>query len=354
MRDARWMLYGATGYTGQLVAEQAAAHGHRPLLAGRNDAKLRQMGRRYGFKYAAFALDDVTTIARHTAEVELVYHAAGPFTYTADPMIRACLATHTHYLDITGEIHVFENTFRYDEVASKTGVALISGVGFDVIPSDCLAAYVAAQVPHARTLELGVQALTQVSAGTARSLLEMLPQGALVRRDGQVVGQPLGHGAKDIRYPNGTLRSIPIPWGDIATAYRTTRIPNITAYMPFPPRAIALARVGGAAAGLLRSRPLRRLIGAVLDRALTGPNAAARAQARSYLWARASDEIGHSAEAWLETAEGYEFTALAAIPVIERTLAEAPVGALTPALAFGADFVLDIPGTRRYDQLPAV
>jgi short subunit dehydrogenase-like uncharacterized protein len=354
MRDARWMLYGATGYTGQLVVEQAAAHGHRPLLAGRDDAKLRQLGRRYGFKYAAFPLDDVTTIARYTAEVELVYHAAGPFTYTADPMIRACLATHTHYLDITGEIHVFENTFRYDEVASKTGVALISGVGFDVIPSDCLAAYVAAQVPHARTLEIGVQALTQVSAGTARSLLEMLPQGAQVRRDGRIVSLPLGRGAKDIRYVNGTLRSLPIPWGDIATAYRTTRIPNITAYMPFPPRAIALASAGGAMAGVLRSAALRRLIGAALDRTITGPDAQARAAGRSNLYACASDEIGGSAEAWLETAEGYQFTALAAIPVIERTLAESPAGALTPALAFGADFVLEIEGTTRYDHLPHV
>lgn len=354
MPDFRWMLYGATGYTGQLVAEQAAAHGHRPLLAGRDEAKLRPLGRRYGFKYAAFTLDDVTTIARYTAEVALVYHAAGPFTYTADPMIRACLATHTHYLDITGEIHVFENTFRYDEVASKTGIALISGVGFDVIPSDCLAAYVAAQVPHARTLEIGVQALTRVSAGTARSLLEMLPQGALVRRDGRIVGQQLGHGARDIPYLDGVQRSIPIPWGDIATAYRTTHIPNITAYMPFPPRAIALARVGGVMAGLLRSRALRQVLGAVLDRTMNGPDAAARAQGRSTLWACASDEIGGRAEAWLETAEGYEFTALAALPVIERTLAEAPCGALTPALAFGADFVLDIPRTQRHDRLPVV
>ena len=354
MRDIRWMLYGATGYTGQLVVEQAAAHGHRPLLAGRSEAKLRPLGRRYGLKYAAFDLSDVTAIARYTAEVELVYHAAGPFTYTADPMIRACLATHTHYLDITGEIHVFENTFRYDEVASKTGVALISGVGFDVIPSDCLAAYVAAQVPHARTLEIGVQALTQVSAGTARSLLEMLPQGVQVRRDGRIVSQPLGQGARDIRFSNGMRRALPIPWGDVATAYRTTGVPNITAYTALPPSAVRLAQLSRIGAPLLRSARLRSALGALLDRVLTGPDAAARAEGRSYLWACARDDTGGSAEAWLETAEGYAFTALAAIPAIERTLTQPLAGALTPALAFGADFVLEIPGTQRFDCLPNV
>lgn len=348
----RWMLYGATGYTGELVIQQALAHGHRPLLAGRSEEKLRRLGRHYGLKYAAFGLDDITVIASHTATVELVYHAAGPFVHTSDPMIRACLATHTHYLDITGEIGVFENTFQYDEVASKTGIALISGVGFDVIPSDCLAAYVAAQVPHAQTLEIGVQALSSVSAGTAKSMIEMLPQGAQMRRAGRLVSQPLGRDARMISFPNGNRRCIPVPWGDIATAYRTTNIPDITTYLEFPAAMIAFARLAGhLGQWALGSARLRRLLGVLVERTVKGPNTATREFGKSYLWAAARDNTGGSAQAWLETAEGYHFTALAAIPVIERTLTLRPTGALTPALAFGADFVLEIPGTTRLDRL---
>ncbi|MEO1644032.1 MAG: NAD(P)H-binding protein, partial [Chloroflexota bacterium] len=109
-----WMIYGATGYTGQLVVAEAVARGHRPLLAGRNPEKLATLADTYDLDFVAFQLNDPTVIAEAIADMDVVYHAAGPFVYTSEPMIRACLATHTHYLDITGEIDVFEQTFRYD------------------------------------------------------------------------------------------------------------------------------------------------------------------------------------------------------------------------------------------------
>lgn len=352
MQDARWMIYGATGYTGQLVLAEALLRGHAPIVAGRNEEKVRPLARAFGLKHAVFNLDDINTIAQHIADCELVYHAAGPFTHTSEPMLRACLATRTHYLDITGEIDVFERVFAYDDVARKNGVALLSGVGFDVIPSDCLAAYVAAQVPTATHLEIGLQALSQVSAGTAKSMLEMLPQGARVRRDGVLVAQPFGVGARKINLTNGTHHAVPIPWGDVATAYRTTGIPNITAYMAFPRVAIAALRASSPLLRLLgRSVAMKRGLGWLLDRMLWGASEALRETGRSYLWARAWDKHGSSAQAWLETAEGYAFTAKAAVPVIERVLDNAPIGALTPAQAWGADFVLTIEGTRRMDTL---
>ncbi len=349
------MIYGATGYTGQLVLAEALLRGHKPIVAGRSEAKVRALARAFGLPYAVFALDDVNVVARHIAECELVYHAAGPFTHTSAPMLRACLATRTHYLDITGEIDVFERVFAHDEVARKNGVALLSGVGFDVIPSDCLAAYVAAQVPTATHLEIGLQALAQVSAGTAKSMLEMLPQGVRVRREGVLVSQAFGVGARTITLTNGTHRAMPIPWGDVSTAYRTTGIPNITAYMAFPRVAIGTLRVVSPLVRLLgRSQAVKRGLGWLLDRTLWGASERLRETGRSYLWARAWDKHGSSAQAWLETAEGYAFTAQAAMPVIERVLEDPPIGALTPAQAWGADFVLTIAGTRRFDTLAAV
>src|SRR5687768_15065969 len=151
-----WMIYGATGYTGALLVEEAVRRGHKPILAGRNPDKLEVLADTYNLEYMAFRLDDVSIIAEAIAEMELVFHAAGPFIYSSEPMVRACLATKTNYLDITGEIEVFERNFSYDDTARKNGIALISGAGFDVVPSDCLAVQVAQQVRGASLLETAI------------------------------------------------------------------------------------------------------------------------------------------------------------------------------------------------------
>jgi len=351
----RWMLYGATGYTGQLVAEQALSLGHAPILAGRNAELLRPLAQRLGLEYRAFALDDPNEVARQIADVQIVYHAAGPFIHTSDPMIRACLATRVHYLDITGELAVFENSFRYDDAARKIGIAIISGVGFDVIPSDCLARHVVGQVPGAAHLEIALKALRldHLSAGTLKSFLEMLPQGAQVRRQGRMESRPLGVDAKRFFFrPEGPPElAMPIPWGDLATAYRSTGVANITAYLANPAPLIASARLAGPLLSLaLRSPALRRAAGRLVDAAFYGPSDVVRQTSQAIILASASDSSGTRKTARLVTPEGYQFTILAALPVILKTAELQPVGALTPAMAFGADFVLEIEGVQRQDE----
>jgi short subunit dehydrogenase-like uncharacterized protein len=290
----------------------------------------------------------------------LVFHAAGPFVDTSDAMIRACLEVGANYVDITGEIPVFRNTLTYDDAAKKLGVALISGVGFDVVPTDCLAAHVAAQLPGATNLEIAIAGLTQMSAGTAKSMFDGMLVGGLVRRAGELVPVPIGKGGRRLRFSDRERSVLPIPWGDLETAFRTTGIPNITTYMAFP-RNLARAAggtwpLGVAAAPLMRSvlgaPPIKRAILKVLEARVKGPDDSAREAGASYAWARASDAEGHAAEAWLETVDGYSFTALAGVRSVERVLDKRPSGALTPALAFGKDFVLEIEQTRRYDALP--
>ncbi|MCB9454253.1 MAG: saccharopine dehydrogenase NADP-binding domain-containing protein, partial [Anaerolineaceae bacterium] len=150
----QWMLYGATGYSGRLLAEEAIRRGHQPLLAGRSEEKLQPLAESLGLEYRAVPLDDAEALTRAVSRVALVLHAAGPFMQTSPPMLAACLSAGTHYLDITGEIPVLRNIFTFDEAARERGIALISGVGFDVIPTDCLSRYVADQVSGATTLEL--------------------------------------------------------------------------------------------------------------------------------------------------------------------------------------------------------
>lgn len=346
------MIYGASGYTGRLIVEEAIKRGHRPVLAGRSPQKVSQIAREHDLEWMAFPLEDVRVIGEAIAEMELVLHAAGPFLHTSDPMIRACLATRTHYLDITGEIPVFEQTFSYDETARKIGIALIPGVGYDVVPSDCLARYVADRVPGAQTLEIALSALSRVSSGTAKSALEMIPASGKIRRNGKLESYRWGMGSRMVKFPHGEIPVMPIPWGDLSTAYRTTAILNITTYMALPPALILLARYGAPLGTLLlRSSGVRRGVGKIVETLFRGPDEELRCTGKSYLWARAAQGALQSAEAWLETAEPYRFTALSAVQAVEQTLAIQPAGALTPAVAFGADFVLEIEGTRRMDRL---
>lgn len=358
---ADWMIYGATGYTGQLVAEEAVRRGHKPLLAGRSERKLKPLAERLNLDYVVVGLDDTPALHKAVASVGVVYHAAGPFIHTAEPMLRACLAGGAHYLDITGEIPVYQMSFGFDQAAQERGIAILPGVGFDVIPSDCLLKYVADQLPDATHLEVVVDALntasgsaSNASAGTTKSMLEMMPRlGNVVRRDGKLVNIQFGEGARWFQFPHGRRYAMPAPWGDVEMGFRTTGIPNVTAYLAFPPSTVRLFRFAGPVLRLaLQAGLLRELAGRLVDRQMTGPSEAARASGRSWVYARVHNERGEMREAWLETTEAYRFTAEAGVRVVERVLDGGYRGALTPARAFGADFVLDIPGTRRHDAMP--
>jgi short subunit dehydrogenase-like uncharacterized protein len=356
---ADWLIYGASGYTGQLVAEAAARRGHRPLLAGRSAERLKPLAERLNLDYAAVPLEDANALAKLVSGVKAVYHAAGPFTVTSQPMLRACLAAGTHYLDITGEVGVYQQVFRHSSAAQEKGIALLPGVGFDVIPSDCLLKYVADRLPDATWLEVAIDGVGasgggSASAGTLKSALEILAHtGNVVRRDGRLVRHRLGAGARRFRFPYGERLAMPVPWGDVEMAWHSTGVPNITAYLCFPPGLIRGARLGGGLATLLlKSKALRRFIGRQIDQQTTGPSEHAREQGRSYLYAQARNARGNTCEAWLETPEAYRFTAEVAPLVVERVLDGGLRGALTPALAFGADFPLSAAGTRRWDALP--
>jgi short subunit dehydrogenase-like uncharacterized protein len=363
MSDHTWMIYGAYGYTGRLVALEALRRGHRPLLAGRSAEKLAPLAEHLGLDWLSVDLQDQAALRNAVSRVELVYHAAGPFIRTSAPMLEACLAAHVNYVDITGEIPVLQNTFAHDEAARRSGIVLISGAGFDVVPSDCLAKYVAGQLPGAISLDIAMTYATRPSTGTARSLVEMLPAGGLVRRAGRLLPWTLGAGATRVHFPVGDRTVVPVPLADLETAYCSTGIPNITTYLALPSLAVPLVPVFGPLAGrLLSMGAVKAGADWLIARAARGPDLATRARARAYLWARARRAAGsvaeHSfaedwfaearfAEAWLVTPEPYQFTALAAARIAERILEERPTGALTPAQALGAGFVLEIPGVFR-------
>jgi short subunit dehydrogenase-like uncharacterized protein len=352
-----WMIYGATGYTGTLIAEEACRLGLRPVLAGRSEAKVRALAERLACEWRVAGLDDPAALRAALGGMAAVVHAAGPFIDTSGPMVAACLATGTHYLDITGEIPVFEAAYAQDAAARERQIVLLPGVGFDVVPTDCLAKHLADRMPDACSLDIAIAAVGQASAGTAKSAWRGLLRGNLVRREGRLTAYPLGLGVLKVPFPDQARWVMPIPWGDLASAWRSTAIPEITTYAALPSSAIrSLSRFGWLAnATLPILRPVLTLpsvqnrVDAWIEQHIHGPDADARAAGKSSVWARVSNRQGDTQAAWLETAEGYHFTAMAAVAAVQRVLGSDLAGALTPAQAFGADFVLDVPGSRRQD-----
>ncbi len=337
------MIYGANGYTGEIVAEAAVARGARPILAGRREEAVRPLAEKLGCSHRVFDLaGDVTG---GLDGVSLVLHCAGPFSRTSKPMVDACLARGAHYLDITGEIAVFEACHARSQEARDARMILMPGVGFDVVPSDCLAASLAARMPGATLLQLAFTGLGEPSAGTAKTMLEGLPSGGAVRKDGKITRVPAAWKTMTVPFHDHERSAVTIPWGDVSTAYHSTGIPNIETYVALPRRMIRGMKLANAFRGILKLGPVQRMAARRIERRVKGPDAEARASGTSQLWARVSDDGGREVQGTLTTPESYRFTAISALAAVDRVLAGgiAP-GAHTPSTAFGAGFVASLEG----------
>ena len=340
------LLYGANGYTGELIARQAARRGLRPLLAGRNAAAIAALGAELGLETRCFGLENPEEIRAGIAGVQLVLHAAGPFARTSAPMVAACLAERVHYLDITGEIAVFERVLAQGDAARAAGTVLLPGVGFDVVPTDCLARRLAESLPSATHLDLAfVNDGGSWSRGTLATVIEALPAAGAVRRDGRIVETPLAEETLTLDLPIGRRLVMSIPWGDVASAFHTTGIPNLRVFSGVPPRTLRRLRRWRWLLPLAGLRPVKRALEARVRRTVSGPDERQRAAARVYLWGRARDAAGREVVAQLSTPEGYEFTSRSAVEIAIRVADGAvPAGAWTPAGALGSRFVASIPG----------
>lgn len=343
------LLYGAYGFTGDLTARLARQRGVELILAGRNGEKTAALANELGFEHRVFGLEDA---AAHLGGVAVVLHCAGPFSKTAKPMIAACIERGVHYLDITGEIGVFELAAHYGPKAAAAGVMLLPGVGFDVVPSDCLAAHVHAALPEATALELAFHGLGGFSHGTASTFLQHLGEGGAIRKDGKITVVPTAHASRQIDFGRGPRNAVAIPWGDVSTAYHSTGIGNIVVYMAMPKGMHRAAKASNLVGPILRKPWFRRTLQARLDAGPAGPDEAARARSGSYLWAEARAPDGRVATARLKTPDGYDLTADSSLRIAVAVCdGAAKPGFQTPSTAFGADFVLQCDGVSREDAV---
>jgi short subunit dehydrogenase-like uncharacterized protein len=347
----RFLIYGANGYTGDLIAREAVARGHQPILAGRNAAVLTTLAGELGLEQRVFPLDLPEAVEANLRGVSVVLHCAGPFAHTSRPVADACLRTRVHYLDITGEVSVFEALAARDSEARAAGVMLLPGAGFDVVPSDCLAAHLKRRLPTANRLVLGFQGLGRVSRGTATTMAENSHRGGLVRQDGTLRQVPAAWKTRVIDFGAGPVKAITIPWGDVSTAYHSTGIPNIEVYLAAPLRLRLAARLSRSMGWLLGSSFVQRLIRRRIQAGPPGPTEEERDRGKTFLWGEAENAAGQKVVSRIRGPDGYTLTVRAAVAVVERVLAgAAPVGFQTPSMAYGPDFVLGLAGVVREDQ----
>ncbi len=344
------LIYGSNGYTGQLVTEQALASGLRPILAGRSASAIREQAVALGLEHRVFALEERAAVYGGLDGISTVVHCAGPFSRTSRPMADACIRAGAHYLDITGEIAVFEALAARDAEARDAGVMLLPGVGFDVVPSDCLAAHLVRRLPTATRLALAFEARGGISRGTATTMVESSGGAGMIRRGGTLERVPAAWRTRQVDFGFGPTDVTTIPWGDVSTAFHSTGVGNVEVYTAMPPATRRIMIASRYLGWLLNTTVVRRVLTRIVRSGPPGPSATARARETSRLWGEATDRSGRRVVARLTAPQSYALTAMTAVAAIQQVLGgTAMPGFQTPSRMFGADFILEIPGVRRED-----
>lgn len=343
-----FLIYGANGYTGELITRYAVERGMRPILAGRNALKIEELAKKDHLDYRVFSLEETTRMDAALDEVDAVLHAAGPFSLTAKPMVEGCVRNRKHYLDITGEIAVFEAISNLDDHAKEAGIMLMPGVGFDVVPTDCLARHLKDRLPSATYLSLAFYGKGRISHGTQLTMTMNIGRGGAIRKDGKITRVPAAWKTREIDFGDAAKRAVTIPWGDVATAYYSTEIPNIEVFTVLPPQQLKLLKASRYVGWLLATKPLQEYLQKQIPPG--GPSDEERTKGKTLLWGEATDPNGNRVEARMTTPEGYTLTALASLNIVQKILdGNIKAGFQTPAKAYGADLILEIEGVTRHD-----
>jgi len=322
-------------------------------LAARSAPQLIPLAEELGLDYLVLNLDNPRAIAEACEPLRAVLHAAGPFASTFRPILDACLLTQTHYVDINGELAVFEYLLTQNQAAQRKKVCVIPGAGFDVVAANSLAVYTAAQLEDPLELDIAISVNEPASVGTRRSTLEVLAGGGRIRRSGRLLNYPLGKTRRFVRFMDRSRPVIPAPLGELSTAYSATGVPNLTTYLALSPGTIRLLGIfGRPLAMFLRNPRLRGWLQRRQSSARKKTDPSLPKQTHSEIYVRAVSSAGQVAQAWLETLGAYQFTAISAVACLEATLEGRSPGVYTPDQILGEHWMLQLERTRRLDALP--
>jgi short subunit dehydrogenase-like uncharacterized protein len=345
----QFLLYGANGYTGKLIAKLAATYNLQPILAGRTEANIKPLADELKLSYRIIDLDNTAQLEKALSEVKLVLHAAGPYVYTAKQMIEACLQTGVHYIDINGDISVFEMLKKYDTASKEKNIMVMPGVGFDVVPTDCIALQLKNKMPDATHLKLAFASIGGgLSHGTATTMAGKIGEGGAARENGKIVRKPLGKKGMWVNFGEKKLFVMTIPWGDISTAYTTTGIPNIEVYTGIAPKVYRIMKFQWAFNWLLRTGFIRNIIIKKIKSRPAGPSDEQREKSSSLVWGEISNVSGKTLTACISCFDGYTLTAHSSLLITQKILeGNFKTGYQTPAGCYGENLVMEIPNTKQ-------
>ena len=339
------LIYGAYGYTGRLIVDECLEKGMKPLVAGRDAEKMKAFATKKDLEYEVFEVNQKSKLEKWLSKGDVVIHCGGPFIHTAKQMIEGCLATQTHYTDITGEYQVFDMAQTYSEEAKSKGLMLLPGAGFDVVPSDCLAAHLHEKLPDAVTLELAFMSQGgRLSRGTTKTMIENMGDPQVIRKDGEYAYQIMGVSNKIIDFGESKSISIGITWGDISTAFFSTGIPNIEVFTGTTNEQLAKVKRMGKISFLLKSKMVKNFLKNMLDKKPDGPSEERRQGAQMMLWGKVSNGK-KEVEARLSTPNGYTLTAITSVLIVEKIMSGMfKPGFQTPSSAYGKNLILEVDG----------
>lgn len=345
----KWVIYGSYGYTGRLISERAAQENKHVVLSGRNEEKLKQQAQQLNLHHRAADLNDHLRMDNLLNDAELVIHCAGPFHQTSALMLEACLRNRCHYLDITGEIQVFEAIKARNEEIKEAKIMAMPGTGFDVVPTDCLALFLKKKLPDAERLELAFMNLGGgISHGTAQTVADNLGKGGAIRENGRIIPVPAAYKTRVIDFGEKKLKSVSLPWGDVSTANFTTGIENIIVYTPMKTFARIGINLSRWIAPVLRLPIAKKLVKKWIGKYVTGPDKQKRDSGKSIVWGEVENNAGKKVTARLTTPETYRMTSLSTLLIAKKIeTGDYKTGYQTPASVYGEDLILEIEHTSR-------
>ena len=337
MSDAL-VIYGATGYTGRAITRTAVARGLNVTVAGRDANKLRHLAAEFGVAWQALNLQDTEGLIQLFSGACAVLNVAGPFAETAVPVAQACLTAGVHYLDVSGELPSYRALGELNDQAVARNLLMLPGAAFVVAPSDCLALYLKDKVPNAKRLFLGMSAVDSFSRGTLQAMVRMIARTVVVRRNHRLTGVHVGRLERLFDFGNGARKCAAVSWADVFSAYHSTGIPNIEAYVEADALRAMIYQVHAELAPILRTQPVQSIVAAVTR--LWPQTPGNRHEVTRVITATVEDPSRQSHTASLALPDGYVITPPIAVELAARVLdGDWAPGLRTPAQLYGVELL---------------
>jgi len=343
------LIYGAYGFVGREISRLAKEKGLNPVLAGRNKEKTQKIAAALALEHIVFSLSDSTKVEQCVRDFDILMNCAGPYIDTFKPLVSACIIHNTHYLDLSGEIPVYEKIFEMGSAYPGESKAMIlPGIGFDVAPTDCLALHLKEHFDSGSKLMIAFKSSgpAGLPPGTMKTMVTLIPFGLRIRKEGKLIRPGKALRSRKIKFSSTFNKALRISWGDIFTAYHSTGIPNIEVYASFSKMVMLQLRLIYLLRPLLSSPWILRQMRKVVK---GGSNAKQREKTKMLIYAELSNDEGKKAICRMTGPEGgFIWTsnlAIEALKMIKSGIYKP--GYQTPASAFGAAFGLQIEGVSR-------